>query len=171
MWTLEMIEQEIKYACFALDIDYPDIPINKSNMKSFGKFVYWREGLKPKCFRFSNALLDGRFDNNFVTDVIQHEVCHYYANVYLRKNKRTKANKPHSCPYFLEACDMLGCNSKGGTDVSKIVDEKVAIEKSKYVIKCMDCGRLSFYSRLSKVVKYTDAYICGKCKGKLERIK
>lgn len=40
----------------------------------------------------------------------------------------------------------------------------------KYVIQCCDCGQVSAYKRMAKVIKYPEFYSC-RCGGKLKRIK
>jgi predicted SprT family Zn-dependent metalloprotease len=143
-----------------------DIPISISNMsKCLGYFQ--SQGKKSLKLNFSSTLLDGRYTLRFVEDTIKHETCHYLLF------EMTKVSHKHDY-MFKDMCRRVGCNgsAKIKAELSSLGRELVEDSKvnSKYVVKCLKCGNMSYYDKEIKVVKYTHLYRC-KCGSCLELIK
>ncbi len=65
-------------------------------------------------------------------------------------------------------------NRKYGYTISRCVDagndyREQAYERN-YKVKCLGCGHETSRERISKLIKHPEAYKCGICGGKLERI-
>lgn len=167
-------EIEIRKVLNKLDektgLNSKDIPIRISNrmIRSKGSFTFsvlYKDHVatlntQKLLFTFASILLDGRFDDKTVIDVIEHEYIHYYC-AYHKPNCRTGHG-----PFFKESCIKYGVNPETYfTAKPNITDD---IEKvNVYVVKCTNCGTEHYHKTKTKVIKDINRYRCGTCRGRL----
>lgn len=160
-WTLKDIEIVIKE--LELKWNYPcniPIEISKRAKKRMGAFFYIKkEGLvEPIKLVFSYDLLDGRYSEEIVREVITHEYIHFYCDV------KTGISNGHN-KLFKQTCRLNGISEsttfKYG--INDLASGKV------YKIYCKGCGNLiCIHKRKDAVERKIQRYISTCCKKKLE---
>lgn len=160
-WTVNDIEDEIK----SLEIkwNYPcDIPIeiSKRAKKRMGAFFYIKkqENIEPIKFVFAYDLLNGKYDEDVVREVITHEYVHFYCDT------QTGISNGHN-QFFREICKANGISTSRTFKYN--LDE---IEKgTTYRIYCKGCGKLvCIHKRKDAAVRKIKMYVSRCCNSRLE---
>lgn len=141
-----------------------------SNIKKNLKFNGRLSSTWARCHRSMNQftievsaklITKGTKEDGF-REVIIHELLHTIAGCFnhgpLFKSYDTRVNRDY------------GVRVARTTSSTKLFEE-TAVVSSKYIIKCTCCGTVWHKDRVSNVVRYPERYSCGKCRGKLVRVK
>lgn len=162
-WTLSDIQAVIDD--IAETMNYPcDIPIfiSKRAKKRLGAFYFhkYENKIMPLKFVFSEDLINGRYNEAVVREVIIHEYLHYFCDT--KTGKSNKHNK-----VFKSMCRKVGISDKATLQVEKENDENKE-KKRAYKIYCRQCGNLvGINKRKDAADRKIKGYISKCCKEKL----
>lgn len=112
----------------------------------------------------NKLLLDEKIPEKALKNTIIHELLHSCKGCLTHKNQwKNLAEKVRM---------ELGYDIRrvGSSDHKGIAIE-IPSKPPKYIIRCQSCGETYSRKRKSKVVDHPELYRCGKCKGKLERVR
>ena len=111
----------------------------------------------------SHLLLDERTPAESLRNTLFHELLHTCYGC-MRHTGRWKT-------YADRVNAVCGCNIKRAAAIEdrEIPDE--LLPKANYLIRCESCGTEYGRQKLSSLIQHPERYRCGKCKGKLKRIK
>jgi len=147
------------------------IEVSTRMTRTHGYFQYSRNK-KQKTYKalklnFSHKLLNGSFKNDYVNEIILHEVLHYLVfNLGYYEEKHgyifQKYCKKYGCRLTTGSSSEEYSNKEGNEEQTK----KVACEPSKYTINC-SCGFKANRTRTSKIIQNIKNYRCPTCKGSL----
>ena len=157
-WTVDEIKKVIDD--LALKWSFPcSIPIEVSTRakKRLGAFFYKNIDNKiiPLKFVFAYDLLNGKYDENIVEEVIIHEYLHYYCDV------KTNKSNGHNI-YFKEMCIKNNISTKATMNNNNID------LKNKYKIYCSNCSKLvCVHIRKDAAERKVNKYISTCCRAKL----
>ena len=174
IWNKQMIREVILEMDKKTCLNSKNIPIEISNRMytTQGVCIYEYERLYGNLvkidtssikFKFAATLLDGRYNEQTVIDVIQHEYIHYYCAVKC-PNKLTNHG-----PFFKQSCIKFGVNPETYFTAKEI--EGFTVEKKEkvcHVLECIGCGTKNYYTRKSKTVTNYKQCHCSICKSKLK---
>ncbi len=147
---------------------YPcNIPIEISSRatKRMGAFFYKRVrgGIEPIKFSFAKILLDGRFSEEVVREVIIHEYIHYYCDT-----KMGVSNGHNNI--FKAMCRIckISDETKFKYESEKNDEKEIKSNSKEYRIFCSKCNKLvCIHKRRDAVDKKIKNYISRCCKAKL----
>ena len=160
-WTLNDIEYEIKmlgirwnYSC-----NIP-IEISKRAKKRMGAFFYREKNknIEPIKLVFANNLIDGRYEENIVKEVIIHEYIHFYCDT------KTGVSNGHN-KFFKAMCKANGISSST-TFKYRTYEEEI---RKTYKLYCKSCGKLvCIHKRKDAAERKVKMYISLCCNSKLK---
>ena len=148
------ISQKWNYPC---DIK---IEISKRAKKRMGAFFYkkYNNKIEPLKFVFAEELLNGKYSEEVVKEVIIHEYLHYYCNTI------TNSNNGHN-KFFKDCCIKSGISS---STTFKYNSENNKVEKYKYKIYCSKCKKIvCMHARKDAAIRKVNNYISKCCKVRL----
>jgi SprT-like protein len=135
---------------FGLDFNLP-IVISSRMTKSLGFYKYnlLNDKIYPYNLQFSQNLLDGRYREETIDDVIKHEVCHWALSVLGKPFKDAD-------DYFLNELKRIGSHPT----------HSIKAAGPLYVSVCSKCGKVvAKSSSHAKVAKYCQPTYSTKCCG------
>ena len=97
-------------------------------------------------------------DDDVYRDVVLHEYCHALVAL------RTGAIHHHDA-VWKAACREVGCRPNAKQDLNAHIETTMA-NRSKYSVRCLQCGEVTNYARMSNVVSAMLNYqylVCGNC--------
>ena len=100
-----------------------------------GAFFYkkYNNKIVPLKFMFAEDLINGRYNEDIVKEVIIHEYLHYYCNTI------TNANNGHN-KFFKACCIKSGISSSTTFKYNNTTEKDLS--KYKYKIYCSNCKKL-----------------------------
>lgn len=143
------------------DISY-DIKLSKAKRKwgsckmSKGKEDYrFYISISENCFKEPDYI-------QFIRNTMAHELIHTVKGCF---NHGAKFQR------YARKAAVLGytVNTTSKSSIEKTDEEK--FNEAKHVLICKSCGEIYYRLRFPKNPKYIDKIMCGRCKGKLEKIK
>jgi len=144
------------------------IPIEISTRMTIGHGYFQYRGKEALKLKFTDKMLDGRWNIDYVDEIIKHEVIHYLLF------KLGYYKESHGI-MFQKYCRKLGCSLTTGHSnpiessiCNKITKSDPKSSKKMYAVKCMNCGMRHERKTLSRVITHPQDYRC-KCKGILKR--
>ena len=172
MKDLQKLVKECKAELNAIGIEYGNITYVKINTRATSRWGLCRN-LTPSYdwedsrfeIEISNRLLEDNVKDSATKQTIIHELLHSCKGGMTHKGKwKEYANKVNA---NYNQYNITRCTSSKELGI----DETNTKINAKYILKCSCCGNTYFHSRMSKSVKHPEWFLCGKCHGKLERIK
>ena len=128
------------------------IEISKRAKKRMGAFFYkkYNNKIRPLKFVFAEELVNGKYSEEVVKEVIIHEYLHYYCNTI------TNSNNGHN-KFFKDCCIKSGISSS--TTFKYNSESKFDLSKYKYKIYCSNCKNL-YVCMLEKMQQKKNKIIC-----------
>ena len=136
------------------------IEISKRTKKRMGAFFYkkYNNKIVPLKFVFAEDLINGRYNEDIVKEVIIHEYLHYYCD--LSTNKSNGHNK-----FFKKCCLASGISDN---TTFKYFNEENNNKKYKYKIYCSKCRKLvCVHVRKDATIRKVSSYISKCCNARL----
>lgn len=163
-WSVEEIKEEINY--IAGKLEYPcelKVEISNRTTKRMGAFFYRkeRELIVPIKFVFAKILVDGKFPEDIVREVIIHEYIHYYCDT------KTGVSNGHN-KFFKAMCLKCGIRDKATLNY-KSINENISNKRTKiYSIYCNECNKLvCIHKRRDAAERKVKGYISKCCNSTL----
>ncbi|MDO4300735.1 MAG: hypothetical protein Q4D26_05020 [Clostridia bacterium] len=98
----------------------------------------------------------------FISNTMAHELIHTVRGCF---NHGAKFQG-----YAVKAAELgYTVNTTSKSSIEKNADDK--FNEAKHVLRCRNCGEMYYRFRLPKTPDYIDKIVCGRCRGKLEKIK
>lgn len=123
-----------------------------SNIK--GDYKY-HISISEICFKEPNHI-------EFIKNTIAHELIHTICGCF---------NHGKIFKYYSNILENAGYKVKTATKSSLVKSDEEKIQEAKHILKCTVCGEMYYRFRFPKEKDYIRRIRCGKCSGKLEKIK
>lgn len=140
----------------------PDIKLSKAQRK----WGSCKRSKKSNDYRFHISISENCFKEpdyiQFISNIMAHELIHTVKGCFNHGAKfQSYARKAAVLGYTV--------NTTSKSSIEKTDDEK--FNEAKHVLRCKNCGEIYYRFRFPKDPKYIDKIMCGRCKGRLEKIK
>lgn len=140
----------------------PDVKLSRAQRK----WGSCKMSKKPNDYRFHISISENCFKEpdyiQFISDTMAHELIHTVKGCFNHGAKfQSYARKAAVLGYTV--------NTTSKSSVEKTDDEK--FNEAKHVLRCKSCGEIYYRFRFPKDPKYIDKIMCGRCRGRLEKIK
>lgn len=140
----------------------PDIKLSRAKRKWGSCKMSKRKGdysfyisISENCFKEPDNI-------QFISNTMAHELIHTVKGCFNHGAKfQSYAKKAAVLGYIV--------NTTSKSSIEKTDEEK--FNEAKHVLRCKSCGEIYYRFRFPKDPKYIDKIMCGKCRGKLEKIK
>lgn len=140
----------------------PEIRISKAQRK----WGSCKLSKKPGDYRFYISISENCFKEpdylNFIKNTMAHELIHTAEGCF-NHGKRFKA--------YGKTAEKLGYKITTSSESSIVKSEDEKFNEAKHVLKCTQCGQMYYRLRFPKAKGYINKIRCGRCKGKLIKIK
>jgi len=124
-----------------------------------------------KCHRVAPGLYDIQINELLLVKDKGHEAM----TTVLHEMLHTVKGCFNHGPKWKELADLVNKNYHYNIKRTTSCDEKGIKEddfrKVRYILECQGCGYKIKRTKKSKIIKNPEHYLCGKCRGKLKRIK
>lgn len=171
-WSVNDIKEILKECDEKMESNFANVPVRISarmtKCKGMFSFTQNKNGITPVDFAFAKTLVDGRYSEEVVRDVIIHEYIHCFINVKTKKNQGHNSTFKRYCRY-MGISDETYFNAKPEIEVEK--EKPKATKKSitsakKYEVFCTCCGKIVAHRNVIKK-GLLDNYKSSCCTGKL----
>lgn len=100
--------------------------------------------------------------SQFIKNVLAHELLHTIEGCFNHSEKFKK---------YAQICAGYGYNIEVRANSKKEKTEEELFKEANHILRCNDCGKLYFRYRFPKKKGFLESLRCGKCGGKLTKIK
>lgn len=123
-----------------------------SNIK--GDYKY-HISISEICFKEPNFM-------EFIKNTLAHELIHTIFGCF---------NHGERFKYYSNILEIAGYKVKTVAKSSLMKSDEEKIQEAKHILRCIECGEMYYRFRFSKEKGYINKIRCGKCRGRLEKIK
>lgn len=160
-WTAATLKSYCAEVCRKAQVELQiPVAINKRLTRTLGRVISTKTGnyVKANRMEFSQQFLDTASDDS-IKDVVRHECAHYIVI------ERTHESHDHDA-LFQQVCAEIGCvGDKAYTEVERVKEVKM-----KYDVFCVNCGKITSFSRMCPTLRNIDTCSCRKCGGSLRYV-
>ena len=165
MKNLEKLYQECINECSEIGIEYGNIIKVSVNSRAKKRFGQCRRIGGQYEISISKELLDDNLVDRCVKATIFHEIAHTVDGCFNHGDEWLKViDLINDCYGY----DIKRTASREDRGLPNIEDEDM---NYKYIFECDGCGQVIKRTKMSKFVKHSEIYTCGRCGGKFIRTK